>query len=105
MAVPGGPGGQIGSLEPDPRNDPAPRVPKPQPARGRNAGRVAIALYRFALTALSRVVIVDDHHAVRLGHQMALEAEPGLVPVGTASTAGELAPLLDRVDPDVVLLD
>ena len=52
-----------------------------------------------------RVVVVDDHHAVRLGLQMALEAEPGLVPVGMASTAAELAPLLRRVDPDVVLLD
>jgi DNA-binding NarL/FixJ family response regulator len=52
-----------------------------------------------------RVVIVDDHHAVRLGLQTALAAEPGLIPVGTASTAGELAPLLYRVDPDVVLLD
>ena len=52
-----------------------------------------------------RVAIVDDHHAVRLGLQTALAAEPGLVPVGTASTAAELAPLLYRVDPDVVLLD
>jgi DNA-binding NarL/FixJ family response regulator len=52
-----------------------------------------------------RVVVVDDHHAVRLGLQMALEAEPGLVPVGTASMAAELTPLLHRVDPDVVLLD
>ena len=52
-----------------------------------------------------RVVIVDDHHAVRLGLQTALAAEPGLIPVGTASTAAELPPLLYRVDPDVVLLD
>ena len=52
-----------------------------------------------------RVVIVDDHPAVRLGLQTALAAEPGLVPVGTASRAAELAPRLYRVDPDVVLLD
>lgn len=52
-----------------------------------------------------RVVIVDDHPAVRLGLQTALAAEPGLLPVATASKAAELAPLLDRVDPDVVLLD
>jgi DNA-binding NarL/FixJ family response regulator len=52
-----------------------------------------------------RVAIVDDHHAVRLGLQTALTAEPGLVPVGTASTAAELTPLLYRTDPDVVLLD
>ena len=49
MAVPGGPGGQIGSLKPDPRNDTAPRVPKPLPDRGRNAGRIAIALFIAAL--------------------------------------------------------
>jgi DNA-binding NarL/FixJ family response regulator len=48
-----------------------------------------------------RVVIVDDHHAVRLGLQMAPAAEPGLIPVATASSAAELAPLLHRVDPDV----
>jgi len=52
-----------------------------------------------------RVVIVDDHHAVRLGLQTALAAEPGLIPVGTAATAAELPPLLYRVDPDVILLD
>ena len=52
-----------------------------------------------------RVAIVDDRHAVRLGLQTALAAEPGLVPVGTASTAAEVAPLLYRTDPDVVLLD
>jgi len=52
-----------------------------------------------------RVAIVDDHHAVRLGLQTALDGEPGLVPVGTASSASELAPLLYRADPDVVLLD
>jgi DNA-binding NarL/FixJ family response regulator len=52
-----------------------------------------------------RVVIVDDHHAVRLGLQTALAAEPGLIPVGTASAAAELGPLLRRVEPDIVLLD
>ena len=49
MAVPGGPGGQIGSLEPDPRDDPSPRVPSPLPERGRHAGRAAIAFFLAAL--------------------------------------------------------
>ena len=50
MAVPGGPGGQLGSsLEPDPRSDPSPRVPKPLPDRSRNAGRAAVALFIAAL--------------------------------------------------------
>jgi DNA-binding NarL/FixJ family response regulator len=52
-----------------------------------------------------RVAIVDDHHAVRLGLHTALRSEPGLVPVGTAANAAELAPLLYRTRPDIVLLD
>jgi DNA-binding NarL/FixJ family response regulator len=51
------------------------------------------------------VAIVDDHHAVRLGLHTALRSEPGLVPVGTAANAAELAPLLYRTRPDIVLLD
>ena len=39
---------------------------------------------------------------MRLGLQTALTAEPGLVPVGTAPTAAEVAPLICRADPDVV---
>jgi DNA-binding NarL/FixJ family response regulator len=54
---------------------------------------------------LIRVAIVDDHPAVRLGLQAALGSEPGIVPVGTAGNGAELAPLLYRTDPDVVLLD
>jgi DNA-binding NarL/FixJ family response regulator len=51
------------------------------------------------------VAIVDDHHAVRLGLHTALRSEPGLIPVGTAANAAELAPLLYRTRPDIVLLD
>jgi DNA-binding NarL/FixJ family response regulator len=52
-----------------------------------------------------RVAIVDDHHALRLGLETAIRSEPGLVPAGVAATAAELAPLLYRSRPDVVLLD
>ncbi len=52
-----------------------------------------------------RVAIVDDHHAVRLGLHTAIRSEPGLVPVGAAGDAAELAPLLYRSRPDIVLLD
>ncbi|MGI8781269.1 MAG: response regulator [Solirubrobacteraceae bacterium] len=52
-----------------------------------------------------RVAIVDDHHAVRLGLHTAIRSEPGLVPAGTAASAAELAPLLYRSRPDIVLLD
>lgn len=52
-----------------------------------------------------RVAVVDDHHAVRLGLHTALRSEPGLVPVGAAASAAELAPLLSSSRPDLVLLD
>lgn len=52
-----------------------------------------------------RVAIVDDHQAVRLGLYTAIRSEPGLVPAGAAASAAELAPLLYRSRPDIVLLD
>jgi len=52
-----------------------------------------------------RVAIVDDHPAVRLGLETAVRSEPGLVPVGGAETPEEVAPLVYRTRPDVVLLD
>lgn len=52
-----------------------------------------------------RVAVVDDHPAVRLGLETALRSEPGLIPVGHAETPEELAPLIYRTRPDVVLLD
>ena len=52
-----------------------------------------------------RVAVVDDHHAIRLGLRAALLSEPGLEPVGSASTAAEADVLLYRTRPDVVLVD
>ncbi len=52
-----------------------------------------------------RIVVVDDHPAVRAGLMTVLRAEPGIVPVGEASAAAELWPQLQRAAPDVVLLD
>jgi two-component system, NarL family, response regulator DevR len=52
-----------------------------------------------------RVAVVDDHHVVRLGLHTAIRSEPGLVPAGFAASAAELAPVLYRNRPDVVLLD
>jgi DNA-binding NarL/FixJ family response regulator len=51
------------------------------------------------------VAVVDDHPAVRLGLATAIRSEPGLVASGVAGTAAELAPVLYRNRPDVVLLD
>lgn len=52
-----------------------------------------------------RVMLVDDHPALRAGLQTVLRAEPGIVPVGAASGEHDLWPLLHRARPDVVILD
>ena len=52
-----------------------------------------------------RLIIVDDHPALRAGLSAVLRAEPGLVPLGSATNAAELEPLLARTHPDVVVLD
>jgi DNA-binding NarL/FixJ family response regulator len=53
-----------------------------------------------------RVIVVDDHPALRAGLQTVLQSEPGIVYAGESSGEEEsLWPLLRRVEPDVVLLD
>jgi DNA-binding NarL/FixJ family response regulator len=52
-----------------------------------------------------RLLIVDDHPAMRAGLTAVLRAEPGIVPLGTASGADDLEPVLRRTQPDIVLLD
>ena len=53
-----------------------------------------------------RIVVVDDHPALRAGLQTVLESEPGIVYAGESDGGEEsLWPLLRRVEPDVVLLD
>jgi DNA-binding NarL/FixJ family response regulator len=53
-----------------------------------------------------RVVVVDDHPALRAGLQTVLESEPGIVYAGESSGEEEsLWPMLRRVEPDVILLD
>lgn len=52
-----------------------------------------------------RLLIVDDHPAMRAGLTAVLRAEPGIVPLATASSADDLEPALNRTRPDVVLLD
>jgi FixJ family two-component response regulator len=51
------------------------------------------------------VAVVDDHHAIRAGLEAAIASRPGLVCVGTASGIEQVAPLLYRARPDVVILD
>lgn len=52
-----------------------------------------------------RVLIVDDHPAVRAGLQGVLDADPGLVPVGAVGTARAALAECERLVPDVVVVD
>lgn len=52
-----------------------------------------------------RVLIVDDHPALRAGVETVLRSSLGIVPVGAASNEQELWPLLKHTRPDVVLMD
>lgn len=52
-----------------------------------------------------RIVIVDDHPAVRSGLETVLAAERDLVPVGSAEDAAGVWPLLHTTRPDLVVLD
>jgi DNA-binding NarL/FixJ family response regulator len=53
-----------------------------------------------------RVVVVDDHPALRAGLRTVLEAEPGIVFVGESNGSEESVwPTLERCAPDLVLLD
>jgi len=52
-----------------------------------------------------RVALIDDHPALVAGLTAVLQAEPGIIPVGTASDASEAEHLLYRTQPDLVLLD
>jgi DNA-binding NarL/FixJ family response regulator len=53
-----------------------------------------------------RIVVVDDHPALRAGLRTVIASEPGLVFAGESSGSEEsLWPLLHSVRPDVILLD
>jgi DNA-binding NarL/FixJ family response regulator len=52
-----------------------------------------------------RILIVDDHPAMRAGLSAVLRAEPGLAPLSAASSVDDLWPTLNRTKPDVVVLD
>jgi two-component system response regulator DevR len=52
-----------------------------------------------------RILIIDDHPAMRSGLTAVLRAEPGLVPLGQATSVDDMWPVLHRTRPDVVVLD
>src|SRR5438270_12977582 len=51
------------------------------------------------------VVLADDHPLVRRGLRAALEAEPGIVVVAEAGDGLETVRLVERLQPDVLVLD
>lgn len=56
-------------------------------------------------TALVRIVLVDDHAILRDGLRSVLERETDLTVVGEASSRGEGLAVVERVKPDIVLMD
>ena len=52
-----------------------------------------------------RVMIVDDHPAMRAGLTTVLEQDPEIVPVGAAPGVFEAQAMYDETRPDVVMLD
>jgi DNA-binding NarL/FixJ family response regulator len=52
-----------------------------------------------------RILVVDDHPAMRTGLSAVLAAEPGFVVLGTAASAYDVGPAVTRTKPDVVLMD
>ena len=54
---------------------------------------------------MTRLLVVDDHPAMRAGLIAVLRAEPGFVVLDSAESEPEVWPALARTRPDVVVLD
>jgi DNA-binding NarL/FixJ family response regulator len=57
------------------------------------------------MTSTIRLVVVDDHALFRRGLVGLLEEMPGFQVVGQASDGEQALPLIEQVQPDIVLLD
>lgn len=55
--------------------------------------------------AKQRIVLVDDHEVVRLGLKSLLERHPQFEVIGEAGNAKEALEIVERLLPDVVLMD
>ncbi len=54
---------------------------------------------------VTTIILADDHRILRQGVKALLEAEPGFRVVGEAADGLEAAQLVERLQPDVLLLD
>ncbi len=52
-----------------------------------------------------KILIADDHQIVRRGLRMTIDAEPDMEVVGEAENGSQVAALVKKQSPDVVLLD
>lgn len=52
-----------------------------------------------------RILIADDHPVFRFGLRALLQAEPGLIVVGEATTGDEAISLAATLQPDIILMD
>jgi DNA-binding NarL/FixJ family response regulator len=56
-------------------------------------------------TALTRILVVDDHSIVRDGLAVLIEREPGLKVVGFAASGEEAVSVALRLRPDLIIMD
>ncbi len=54
---------------------------------------------------MTSIVLADDHHVVRQGLRALLEAEPDFRLIGEAGDGLETAQLVERLEPDVLIID
>src|ERR1700761_9739324 len=59
----------------------------------------------LTMTGEVRIVLVDDHAVVRAGYRRFLEQEREYSVIGEAASGEEAYTLLQRISPDIVLLD
>lgn len=81
-----------------------------QSKRAANGARAAKAKTKLTMTPRPnspiRVLLVDDHRTVLWGLEKLIEGEsPGMVVVGKATSGAEAIEIVDRVRPDVIVLD
>ena len=52
-----------------------------------------------------RITLIDDHEMIREGLQMLIESSPNLKLVGTAGNSSEAVAIVEREQPDIIILD